>query len=282
MRCCELERYLEACIDGHLDEAHLQALKRHLASCSSCHARVSALQAFERDLRMRFRSMEHASSLWSPLELDMVGGREQRRSITLRNPPLPPSQSRSARPRRAMPIRRSPLSGESRSEPPRAANRKDRVVGAALVLAAFASVFQLTLSWLRDGPSGGAAEVYRAYLEDAVEPALVSSNPGVVREWASAEMIRDLPPPPVPAAVDLKGAAIIKGMGDPTALYAYDSLHGEVVLLLEPEASEPAPIGETVTTASEDGLTTVSWNDTAFAYTVVGEAPRHLLAEFIP
>ena len=46
MNCADLDRYLEAHLDGQLARGRLRALKQHLLVCTDCRLRVHGLQAF--------------------------------------------------------------------------------------------------------------------------------------------------------------------------------------------------------------------------------------------
>ena len=72
MNCSDLERYLEACLDGGLGRGRLALLKRHVAGCRACRGRIERLCRFERDLHRRFRCMEQSASFWTPLEMSLV------------------------------------------------------------------------------------------------------------------------------------------------------------------------------------------------------------------
>jgi len=50
MLCSDLERYLEAFLDGRLGRSRTIILRRHLGLCGPCRARVERLRRFEREL----------------------------------------------------------------------------------------------------------------------------------------------------------------------------------------------------------------------------------------
>ena len=64
MRCGDLERYLEAFLDGRLDRGRRIVLRRHLSLCGACQTRVERLRQFERETQRRFRALEEPSSVW--------------------------------------------------------------------------------------------------------------------------------------------------------------------------------------------------------------------------
>ena len=76
MRCGDLERYLEAFLDGRLNRGRRIVLRRHLALCGTCQTRVERLRQFERETQRRFRALEEPGSVWAGLALDLVGSQE--------------------------------------------------------------------------------------------------------------------------------------------------------------------------------------------------------------
>ena len=73
MRCGDLERYLEAFLDGRLGRSRSAACCAATCLVRRLPARVERLRQFERDTQRRFRTPEQTSSVWEGLELDLVG-----------------------------------------------------------------------------------------------------------------------------------------------------------------------------------------------------------------
>ena len=74
MLCSDLERYLEAFLDGRLGRSRTTILRRHLGLCGPCRARVERLRRFEREIGRQIGATagEVPPSVWQGLEIDLV------------------------------------------------------------------------------------------------------------------------------------------------------------------------------------------------------------------
>ena len=161
MRCGDLERYLEAFLDGRLGRSRSSVLRRHVALCGSCQARIERLRQFERDTQRRFRALEQPVSVWEGLELDLVGsggavgGRllASRRSLVAGPDPGPREEPP---PRRAL---HHPLVAARLS----ARGGASRLVGLVLVAMALGATYQLARAGLEVEGESDAAEAYLGF-----------------------------------------------------------------------------------------------------------------------
>ncbi len=186
MDCADLERYLEAHLDGQLAAGRARVLKRHLACCERCRHKLERLQAFERQLQRRFRGMRTAAPVWSALEVDLVGEGNGRGIPALPPPPglqaLPHLRRHRVRAGMALPgsagLQR-PSRGRSRS------SILSRVIGIAILAAAVAAVLEL------------AADMF-----PVTETSAVGSNhsdyPTDSAAWPSRPSLPRVPAPAVP------------------------------------------------------------------------------------
>src|SRR5689334_11225728 len=164
MLCSDLERYLEAYLDGRLGRSRTTILRRHLGLCGPCRARIERLRRFEREVGRQFGTHGAAeqASLWQGLEVDLVrsfsvGGAE---IIPLLRP-LPPSA-----PRLRPPAAREP------ARPARAGRvavglrrRLSRLGGVLAIALALGTLYEMARAWV--APVDPAEAAMQAYLEFA-------------------------------------------------------------------------------------------------------------------
>ncbi len=288
MECGDLERYLEAFLDGRLSQSRGALLRRHLQACDGCQARVERLRQFERDTQRRFRALDQSTSVWRGLELDLV--------VSSRSTPagrllaLPRVASRvtggslepgaGARPRHDPALPPPSTAGRSRAS---------RIAGILLVAMAFGSLYQLARSYGRPADDlEAAADVYMQFRDGAAVPALRSHDGEQLRRWLSAELGTGMPTPPLPPGYHLIGAdraSLPSGLAG-TVLYGASagSPDPAVMLFVRPATgreADPSAPDEPATTEAKEGLHEFAWYANGFSYTVVGAQPPAALSTFV-
>lgn len=277
MQCADLDRYLEAFLDGRLGRSRSLMLRRHLAGCLACRARFEQLRQFERDLSGRLRSLERCDSLWGGLELDLVRSGEG----ALPGPmtplrALPPPRASAPPPSAPVPVGRT--LPPRPSDLPRPARLRSRLLGLAIAATA-AGVTALAGVLLLD--RGGSAPGTLALLERLKgEPPLEfrSADAAAVRGWLAARLSAPVPALPVPAGFELLGGRI-DALGDrASGVLVYR--RGETAALLYLQPRPPAGAGEVGTDllAKLDGGARLAWQDGDFSYAVVSTLPAAELA----
>ncbi len=273
MNCADLERYLEAHLDGQLARNRLRALKQHLLVCTDCRLRVHSLQAFEQQLQSRFRCMQESMPLWAGLEVDLVGETGSSLPLALPPPPVriatPPragrrEQSRTGRvPRRpaARPLR--PLLGRYAA----------RFVGLAMLAAAAATVVEMAVGLFgSEPPGGGIATDLEATLEGGLASIETGDRQRVV-DWLLGNLGVAYPVPPAPAGYMLRGARVSILAGRPTAAVIYGRGRDEVVLYIAGRAA-----GGSMVEAL--GRNAFVWWDGDYVYGAVGPLGERELRRF--
>ena len=287
MHCSDLERYLEACLDGQLGDGRRRALHDHLAICAGCRGRVDGLRYFEADLQRRLRAMQHEASLWQPLGLETVGGRGGA-ALPTSSPGLEEtdggSQAIGDGPQETVPL---PAIGHPlRRVVARPATgpswwRLQNLAGAALLVAAVAALTNMALSGL--GWIGGDKRqaVYRAYLDGDLQLDLRTGDPGELEPWLAEQLAAPVDLPDAPASF-----ALVGGEADPSVLpdgsvmAVYGDDAGPALLFIE-ALDDAAPIaGGAPQLAMQDGLTTLKWQDHGNAYSLLSALPADKLALF--
>ena len=277
MQCSDLERYLEAHVDGRLGRAGSSILRRHLMGCAICRGRVAQLRDFERDVRSRLQSPEHAMSLWQSLE------REPALSL------LAPQAEREVRTRRQ---------GESRVrlprpvasiEPPGTLRRtwSLRLAGLAFLGLAAAGVVDTVrgVAGLATPPNhDDLLQVAEATL--GVQPrgtSMAMDNSDEMRGWLESQIGHALPDLASPSGYALAEGSVADVAGIPAALLRYQGLTPDaapaVLVLLEPLPPGTAP-SEPTATAATDTVRQITWNAGDFHYTALAAAGHGDLAMF--
>jgi len=286
MQCGDLERYLEAFLDGRLGRSRSAILRRHLALCGGCRARIERLRQFERDMQRRFRSMSPDQSIWRGLELDLVASGRGNAGHLLALPRALPDPSEE--------LGRAPSGAQARGRHPiladrgNARGRSSRLAGVVLVAMALGALYQLAQTHL--APIGEAEAAARAYQELQREDgalALRSEDPAQLEAWLATELGTPVPLPPTPAGYRPLGADRAS-LGSGTAgvvLYGReaDLATAAIALFVQPaEAAVPASGGgEPADRQSETGLRELSWTKPPFRYTLVGDRPAEELRRFV-
>jgi anti-sigma factor RsiW len=285
MQCGDLDRHLEAFLDGHLERGGSGVLRRHLAHCGACRARVERLRQFERDTQRRFRALERAGSVWQGLEFDLVATtRAPAVSRLLALPRALPPSPRGGSPNRSALGRRVP------GHPTLAARangrgQTSRVVGIMLVAMAMSALYQLGRAHLQPADDlAVAAAAYRRFLQDGHEPALRSADAGQLEAWLSAELGLTVPVPRAPDGYRLVGADRAGFAAGEAGVVVYGGVGGEsatpVLLFVRPSAA--ATDATSSTPAGEAGdLHEVAWQSASIRYTLVGREPAEALRQFV-
>jgi anti-sigma factor RsiW len=289
MQCGDLERYLEAFLDGRLGRSRSAILRRHLAICGGCRARVERLRQFEREMQRRFRSMEQTGSLWQGLELDLVASsRAAAVHHLLALPrPLPPSRGAALDgPPPPSPKRHHPLLAKRATGRGRASG----LAGIVLIAMALGAVYQFASPHLGAGAGDDpVAQAYGALVRDEHTLALHSDDAGHLRDWLAHELDRPVPTPPVPPGFHLIGADRAElGTGEAGALVygrteaAPDA--AAVVLFVQPlPADAPVTTAMAAAASVESDLQALRWEADRLRYTAVGRGtPEEELRRFAP
>ncbi len=275
MHCSDLERYLEACLDGQLGDARRRALQDHLRLCRGCAERVDGLRQFEADLQRRLRAMRHEASLWQPLGLEVVEGGAAPSG-------LPPRVVAVAEEAAAAPIRRR---HRLRLEPPAAApaapkprRRLQRLAGVALLAAAVGALADVAIRGLGWIGSDQRVAVYRAYLDGSAPLDLHTEEPALLSAWFADQLGAPVDLPALSGDFALVGGKIDEtGLGAGTALAVYASEAGAALLTIEAVAE---PMTSEPTLAVDKGLTRFDWQQGAHAYSLISALPPDKLAVF--
>ena len=290
MRCGDLERYLEAFLDGRLGRSRSAVLRRHLALCAYCQARVERLRQFERDTQRRFRALEQPGSVWEGLELDLVGSSGAIGTGRLLAAPramsagLEPGPGPVSHPTRLIPGH--PLVAGRRA----ARNGASRLVGVLLLAMALGSVYQLARASLDTDEDSEAVEAYLDLTRDASEPALRSDDREKIGQWLSEMLGEPVPVPTVPEGYRLLGAGRAPFAQAEGGAVVYAAAIGTsdrpVLVFVQPGGSDTATAAEPPPAALSDHVGTalheLSWQADRFRYTVVGPQTEDQLRRFAP
>ena len=281
MQCGDLDRHLEAFLDGQLDRVDGAMLRRHLVNCRACQARIERLRQFERDTQRGFRALERAESVWQDLGLDLVASsRASTVSRLLALPRALPPPRRGSVTERPRPARRATAHAVFAGRPSGRA-QGSRIVGALLLAMAVGAVYQLARPYLYP-VEDPAADAYRQFLRGGQAPALRSADSRQLEAWLAAELGIDATVPATPAGHHLVGADRAAFDGGPAGMLIYngDGVVGAppVLLFVRPLPVEvPAPVSDTDDSAGPHEL---SWDSANVRYTVVGHEPIEELRRF--
>lgn len=157
MQCADLDRYLEAFVDGRLGRSRTTILRRHVTGCGRCRARIERLRQFEREIQGRFRSIGEVRSVWHGLEQDLV------RSSAGGGSYLPPPNAMIVGASRARDAVARPVTASRAAGVPRGSGRRrvSRLAGFVALALAAGAIWQIASQWL-GGPSFGSAELTSA------------------------------------------------------------------------------------------------------------------------
>jgi len=281
MHCSDLERYLEACLDGRLGRGRTAILRRHLAACRTCRARVDALKSFEEELHRRFRCMDQAQSLWAPIELDLVGsghpGGAPEEPATPRLLPPPKVEAAAAAASAAPSDHRAPVR-QVRQQ--RQGVRGGRLLGLILVIAACGTVLRLGHD-LVEPAAPPPTERYQAFLAGERGLELRTADAESLRQWFADRLDRSFPMPPRPEAFELIGGRVDESVaGTPMAVIAYRNAEGVPTLVYARPQLGDAKMAMLRSLQEEEGVSRYSWENDGYSYAVVGPLPADKLSLF--
>ena len=275
MQCGDLERYLEAYLDGRLGRTRTGVLRRHLGMCPGCRLRLEKLRHFERDLNRRLRADTREPSVWEALNVDLVRTlptASAEIALPLRLPaPIPVTVAVPlARPRAADP---APLD----KAPHRRSRMAPRIVGAILIAAAVGVMAQSArLLSVPPEVGGGALEAHLEEVAALANPPLSTSDPVVLRAWFEAQTGIAFPALPQADGFGLLGGRIDHGEGQVRAVVVYKKGTDRALLQVQPSSGGPRPVE-----ADEiGGLTTITWALQGFDYALRSAVPTSELTGF--
>lgn len=208
MHCADLDRYLEAHLDGRLGRARVAALRRHLGACSGCRRRVAILDAFSREVGERVCGRRF-EAVWSTLLVADEQGAAlvPPRALALPPPPPPhpvlrrgPAVDRRAPPTPTPAATARPLAS-------RASRVARRVLGMLVLAAALGALVELLTSALVGTPAPADGPLLRPPSEDSM-PALHirTGDPARLMRWLEHSLGGPYPVPPPPLGYELLGA----------------------------------------------------------------------------
>ena len=243
MQCADLDRYLEAFVDGRLGRGRCVVLRRHLGSCGTCRAKVDGLRQFERELHRQFRSIDQARSVWHGLELSLVRTSHGPVTDALLPSPRPqaplagPSAPRTSMPRRATAKPSTPLAHATRGR------LTSRLIGVILTALAIGTIYQLGRGQLGQEPGAAGPAALASLARGELDLAVTSSDPAAVEAWLEAELHRPLPGLPLPEGFALAGAGLT-APETPARVVVYRGPGGpasDTILLVEPADAAATP-----------------------------------------
>jgi|GEM_PF-2065893 len=274
MHCSDLERYLEACLDGQLGDSRRRSLHEHLRLCRGCAERVDSLRRFEADLQRRLRAMQHEASLWQPLGLETVNGGPPPTAL-----PSPVAPVEAASPARVYRRHRFKVATPSPAPAAKPRRRLQNLAGVALLAAAIGALADLALTGLGWLHGDKRTAVYRAYLDGPGELDLVTHEPAQLEAWFAEQLGApvDLPAPSSAFAL-IGGKTGDVGTSEGAALAVYNSEAGPALLLIENASA--APVGVESGATVDDGLTRRDWQRGPYTYSLISPLPPDKLAAF--
>jgi len=241
MHCADLDRYLEAHLDGRLGRTRAASLRRHLAVCGSCRARVLVLDAFAREVA------EHVSNrcgvtVWSSLLMPDVHQATLGPPVALAlPPPLPGRRSEVARDTRLPP---PPVPSRAAAPTATVASRVRRTLlrgaGCLVLFAALGAVFQFVSSVVAPPPPPPATDP-RASLPPAPPVGLdiATGDPDVLAAWFEGVLGEAYPVPAAPAGFELLGGRREWVAGQPLAAVVYRRSPDVLTLYVTPRTGGP-------------------------------------------
>jgi len=288
MHCSDLERYLEAHLDGRLGRNRTAIMQRHLAQCGSCRRRIAQLRDFEKDLHARFRTMQATAALWETLEVNLVT------TGTAKAAGAMPESRPSERPQNGEPAPKMPLLGLTEAasrfrpaplaEPRPTATDGDvsRATGAARPARRFLGAGLAVLAVCVGGAL--AVDHFRllqlenevAALAPAAGLALSTNDPFILRDWFRMQLGRTLPTLPSPKGYELVGGNVAVVEKADMAIATYDSAAGPVLLYIDPQ-SDAERLDKVASDFKARGLLAETWTANGFDWAVIsGPEAEHL------
>jgi anti-sigma factor RsiW len=251
--CRQIDRLLEANLEGRLSGFERMALRQHLKICRACRAKVDAMTAFSERVEKTLACAE---------------GPDWRRLA-------PPTPAASRPPAMGAAPSPSPLgrSGAEPAPPSRGKRKPWSPLGVALAGAAVIAVavpfwtpagrVSAPVPWL---DAAIAAEATRRAAGGRLD--LVTDDPVRVADWFDARGVAALPALDLPAAVWLKGAFLTYYDGGRVAGLVLATPAGPLAVHLRPEPE--AAGGAASTTADGDGLQAIASGGGAWRAAVIG------------
>lgn len=281
MICHDLQRQLEAFLDGTLAPPQQDALRRHLRRCPRCRAEVDAIRRFEDELASAFADAQPAERLWDgmrpelatpdPSRVDTPGPRPF--GHTLASPLAGGGRGAHSFPR----------SGPRRSRTPAQHRRRWPALGAALVLVAliggsYVGVRERAAAVQLSPVMGAPMMEFGVFRDSGRSLDLAGDDPWKLQAWLAARVGFDLPEPPRPDGFALLGGRLSYLLGRRAAAYAYDFDGQEVALYVMTSAGldlpRPVPLGDLDAAIGEEGgLTHLLTVEDGLAISVVGALP---------
>lgn len=294
MNCQDLQRHLEAYLDGALGRAQQEELGRHLRRCARCRAEVEAIRRFEEELSVAFTDARSAGRLWERMQLDVAGpdpvadgGPE---SIGRETWPAPPQPRRYGFERR-LAGRPAPHPSRAKRPVPPPGRRRWPLVAVAFGVLALATVALLDLR-----SRGGPGDAHQRLLEAPVRelhlvldsnrpPDVAGDDPWKIQAWLAARVPFRVPEPPSWQGVALEGGRLALLLERRAAVYVYRLDGRPLALFLMPADGldlPPAEAGSGVAIGGEGGTTHLLWEHDGLVHSLVGELPRERLLDLAP
>jgi anti-sigma factor RsiW len=280
MHCSDLERYLEACLDGQLGASRRQSLQDHLRLCRGCAERVDGLRRFEADLQRRLRAMQHEVSLWQPLGLEVVDGGPARAELPMA---LAPFADDAAPVRRRHRLRLALPAADPGPTPGHRLPRRglQRLAGVALLAAAVGALADVALTGLGWLGSDRRIAVYRSYLDGTAALDVHTEEPVQLSAWFADQLGGPVDLPALPSGFALVGGKTGEaGLAAGAALAVYSTEEGPALLVIESSLERPLALGDEPTLAVDKGLTRLDWQSGPHAYSLISALPPDKLAAF--
>ncbi len=253
MDCRQIDRLLEANLDGRLSGFERMALRQHLKTCRACRAKVDAMTAFSERVEKTLAGAEGPD--WRRLAPPAAAATP---------PPGVEAGTDPAPAARIRPVPTAPARGKRNSWSPLGV----ALVGAAIIAVAVPfwtppAPVTATSSWL---DAAIAAEATRRAAGGRLD--LVSDDPARVAAWFDARGVATLPALDLPAAVWLEGAFLTYYDGGRVAGLVLATPAGPLAVHLRPEAGSAA--SEATGNADAGGLQAVEAGGGAWRAAVIG------------
>jgi anti-sigma factor RsiW len=288
MLCSDLERYLEAFLDGRLGRSRTIILRRHLGLCGPCRARVERLRRFERELgrQLGVGTGQDQPSVWQGLEMDLI------RSFSVAGSdlipllrPAPPGP-----PRLRPPAPRAQARRPAPAAPAAGLRRRVSKLGGVLAVAlAFGALYELARAWLL--PADAAEAAMQAYLDFVAgdnDLALRTDDPASLQHWFATQLGRSFPAPPVPEGFKLVGGGRTELGRDGAAMIVYAPTAGAdpnpTLLFVQAAAASGSAAAPTATPVPFEraGYHQLAWKADPYSFRIVSAEPPSRLHEFAP
>lgn len=289
MLCSDLERYLEAYLDGRLGRSRTTILRRHLGLCGPCRARVERLRRYEREVGRQLGGKAGADqpSLWQGLEVDLVrsfsvGGADL---VPLLRP-LPPSVPRLRPPAPRDPARPARTSAATAS----LRRRLSRLGGVLAIALAIGTLYEMARAWLTpEDPAEAAMQAYLDFEAGKTDLALKTDDPERLRGWLSTQLERPVPPLPVPNGFRLVGGAKARLASHDAAVVAYVPTGAgdtqRTLLFVQTAGWDPSADerqGAVPVPLAVSGYNELAWAADPYSFRLVSAEPPARLRAFAP